>query len=95
MSSVIAITQVEGKVDQSAGMLDEEVKDKGYALLCVSEPVSDCKIRVIDEVRSRRLCTLNNHAQQYSVMHLLHKHPCARQAPQDSFHRCLTHCDET
>jgi len=40
---------VSGQLDQSAGMLDESVKDKGYALLCVSEPKSDCKIRVIDE----------------------------------------------
>lgn len=42
--------QVSGEVDQSAGMLDEEVKDKGYALLCVSEPTSDCTIRTIEEV---------------------------------------------
>ena len=31
-------------------MLDETAKEKGYALLCVSEPRSDCRIRVIDEV---------------------------------------------
>ncbi len=31
-------------------MLDEGAKEKGYALLCVSEPQSDCRIRVIDEV---------------------------------------------
>jgi len=43
--------QVSGQVDQSAGMLDEDAKGKGYALLCVSEPQSDCRIRVIDEVR--------------------------------------------
>ena len=42
--------QVSGQVDQSAGMLDEGAKAKGYALLCVSEPQSDCRIRVIDEV---------------------------------------------
>jgi len=42
--------QVSGQVDQSAGMLDEDAKEKGYALLCVSEPQSDCRIRVIDEV---------------------------------------------
>ena len=44
--------QVSGQVDQSAGMLDEEVREKGYALLCVSEPRSDCRIKVIDEVES-------------------------------------------
>ena len=42
--------QVSGQVDQSAGMLDEGAKAKGYALLCVSEPQSNCRIRVIDEV---------------------------------------------
>ena len=44
--------QVSGTVDQSAGMLDEDVRAKGYALLCVSEPRSDCKIKVIEEVSS-------------------------------------------
>lgn len=42
--------QVEGEVDQSAGMLDEEAKEKGYTLLCVSEPQSDCKVAIIEEV---------------------------------------------
>jgi ferredoxin len=32
-------------------MLDDETKQKGYALLCVSYPLSDCKIRCIEEVR--------------------------------------------
>lgn len=41
--------KVSGEVDQSAGMLSEEVRAKGYALLCVSEPQSDCRIKVIDE----------------------------------------------
>ena len=31
-------------------MLDEEAKGKGYALMCVAEPQSDCRIKVIDEV---------------------------------------------
>ena len=31
-------------------MLDEEAKEKGYALMCVAEPQSDCRIKVIDEV---------------------------------------------
>lgn len=39
-----------GEVDQSAGMLDEEAKEKGYTLLCVSEPRTDCRIKVIEEV---------------------------------------------
>lgn len=43
-------SQVSGKIDQSAGMLDEGVQDKGYALLCVAQPRSDCKIRTIEEV---------------------------------------------
>lgn len=38
-------------MDQSAGMLDDDVKQKGYALLCVSTPQSDCKVRIIEEVR--------------------------------------------
>ena len=45
-------------MDQSAGMLDDDVKEKGYALLCVSTPQTDCKIRTIEEVgpsRNRRL----------------------------------------
>lgn len=40
---------VSGQIDQTAGMLDQEVKDKGYALLCVAEPRSDCVIRIIEE----------------------------------------------
>ena len=42
--------QISGEVDQSAGMLDEEAKEKGYALMCVAEPQSDCRIKVIEEV---------------------------------------------
>ena len=41
-------------MDQSAGMLDDDVKEKGYALLCVSTPQSNCKIRTIEEVRLNR-----------------------------------------
>lgn len=43
--------QEAGQVDQSAGMLDDDVKEKGYALLCVSTPQSDCRIRTIEEAR--------------------------------------------
>ena len=31
-------------------MLREDVRDKGYALLCVSEPQSDVVVRIIPEV---------------------------------------------
>lgn len=46
-------------MDQTAGMLDETAKEKGYALMCVAEPLGDCRIRVIEEVRSahRNTCT--------------------------------------
>lgn len=39
-----------GEVDQTAGMLSDDVKEKGYALLCVSYPQTDCNIQVIEEV---------------------------------------------
>lgn len=50
---------VQGEVDQSAGMLDDEAKEKGYALLCVSEPQSDCTVAVIeeDEILEEVLCS--------------------------------------
>ena len=34
-------------------MLSEDVKAKGYALLCVSYPQGDCTIQTIEEVRSK------------------------------------------
>ncbi len=43
-------SQTDGIVDQSAGMLSEDVKEKGYCLLCVAMPQSDCAIEVIEEV---------------------------------------------
>ncbi|CAK0785688.1 hypothetical protein CVIRNUC_008899 [Coccomyxa viridis] len=53
---------ISGEVDQSAGMLDEEAKEKGYALMCVAEPQSDCRIRVIeeDEILEEVLCSSEN-----------------------------------
>lgn len=38
-----------GKVDQSGSMLSDDVAQKGYALLCVSVPQSDCKIQTVEE----------------------------------------------
>ncbi|GBG59267.1 hypothetical protein CBR_g32282 [Chara braunii] len=38
-----------GQVDQEGAMLSEDVLKEGYALLCVSQPRSDCKIRIISE----------------------------------------------
>jgi hypothetical protein len=43
--------QVSGKVDQSGSMLSEDVAAKGYALLCVAQPASDCRVTTITEVR--------------------------------------------
>lgn len=51
-----------GAVDQSEGMLSDDVIDRGYALLCVSYPRSDCAIRVIpeEELLSLQLATAND-----------------------------------
>ncbi|CAI5970781.1 unnamed protein product [Closterium sp. NIES-64] len=40
---------ISGEVDQSEGMLSDDVMEQGYALMCASYPKSDCKIRVIPE----------------------------------------------
>jgi len=45
---------VSGQVDQSGSMLSEDVAGKGYALLCVAQPLSDCKILTITEVRGKQ-----------------------------------------
>ena len=50
-----AHTQVNGDVDQTAGMLDDDAVEAGYALLCVSEPRSDCRVRIIEEARAWRV----------------------------------------
>lgn len=39
-------------MDQSAGMLSEDVQEKGYCLLCVAMPQTDCEIEVIEEARA-------------------------------------------
>ncbi|KAI9114953.1 hypothetical protein K1719_013966 [Acacia pycnantha] len=51
-----------GSVDQSEGMLSDDVVERGYALLCASYPRSDCHIRTIpeDELLSLQLATAND-----------------------------------
>ncbi|KAG0481276.1 hypothetical protein HPP92_011783 [Vanilla planifolia] len=51
-----------GAVDQSEGMLSDDVIARGYALLCSSYPRSDCVIRTIpeDELLSLQLATAND-----------------------------------
>ncbi|KDP40176.1 hypothetical protein JCGZ_02174 [Jatropha curcas] len=53
---------VSGKIDQSEGMLSDDVVERGYALLCASYPRSDCRIRTIpeDELLSLQLATSND-----------------------------------
>jgi ferredoxin len=50
--------QLEGNVDQAAGMLSEDVIEKGYALMCVATPTSDCKVKEITEaeILDEQLC---------------------------------------
>ncbi|KAK9287793.1 hypothetical protein L1049_016233 [Liquidambar formosana] len=51
-----------GSVDQSEGMLSDDVVENGYALLCAAYPRSDCHIRTIpeDELLSLQLATAND-----------------------------------
>ncbi|KAK6929956.1 2Fe-2S ferredoxin-type iron-sulfur binding domain [Dillenia turbinata] len=51
-----------GFVDQSEGMLSDDVVERGYALLCSSYPRADCHIRIIpeDELLSLQLATAND-----------------------------------
>ncbi|XP_040377946.1 ferredoxin C 1, chloroplastic [Oryza brachyantha] len=53
---------VAGEVDQSDGMLSDDVVAQGYALLCASYPRSDCTIRVIpeDELLQVQLATADD-----------------------------------
>lgn len=47
--------KVSGVVDQSGSMLSDDVAEKGYALLCMAMPQTDCKIITVSEVRG--MCT--------------------------------------
>ncbi|XP_065863300.1 ferredoxin C 1, chloroplastic [Euphorbia lathyris] len=51
-----------GTVDQSEGMLSDDVVERGYALLCASYPRSDCHIRTIPEedLLALQLATAND-----------------------------------
>ncbi|XP_044499985.1 ferredoxin C 1, chloroplastic [Mangifera indica] len=53
---------VSGSVDQSDGMLSDDVVERGYALLCAAYPRSDCTIKTIpeDELLSLQLATAND-----------------------------------
>ncbi|GMI95995.1 ferredoxin C 1 [Hibiscus trionum] len=53
---------VSGSVDQSEGMLSDDVVESGFALLCVSYPTSDCHIKTIpeEELLALQLKTAND-----------------------------------
>lgn len=53
---------ISGSVDQSDGMLSDDVVERGYALLCAAYPRSDCRIKTIpeDELLSLQLATAND-----------------------------------
>ncbi|KAG6545606.1 hypothetical protein Mapa_012960 [Marchantia paleacea] len=51
-----------GSVDQSGGMLSDDVIERGYALMCVAYPQTNCTIRTIpeEELLSLQLATAND-----------------------------------
>lgn len=50
--------QASGQVEQAAAMLSDDVREKGYALLCVATPTSDCTVKEITEaeILDEQLC---------------------------------------
>ena len=54
----LAALQKAGSVDQSGSMLSEDVIDKGFALLCMAQPRSDCELSTCteDELLEVQLC---------------------------------------
>jgi hypothetical protein len=48
-----------GTVDQSGSMLSDDVAEKGYALLCMAMPTSDCKIMTVSEVSHTGCCAVH------------------------------------
>lgn len=53
---------ISGAVDQSEGMLSDDVVERGYSLLCVAYPRSDCRIKTIpeEELLALQLATAND-----------------------------------
>ncbi|GAB2210258.1 hypothetical protein Droror1_Dr00015521 [Drosera rotundifolia] len=53
---------VDGVVDQTEGMLSDDVVERGFALLCASYPRSDCRIKTIpeEELLAMQLATAND-----------------------------------
>ncbi|RZC88393.1 hypothetical protein C5167_016209 [Papaver somniferum] len=53
---------ISGSVDQSDGMLSDDVVDRGFALLCAAYPRSDRHIRTIpeEELLAMQLATAND-----------------------------------
>ena len=55
---LVVRVQVQGTVEQPNAMLSEDVMAKGYALMCVSTPTSDCVVQEITEaeILDEQLC---------------------------------------